>query len=122
MLQGTKTYIVVAIAILTALIGLLGGEITLFQALQAVGIALGVAGNRSVLKLGEFAANRFGSLPGEAERKLLLTYLGVALAILTAVLATMNGQQDLVVTVSVILNALGLNFLGRGAKKAVASA
>lgn len=121
MLQGTKTYIVVAIAILTALIGLLGGEITLLQTLQAVGVALGVAGNRSVLKLGEFAVNRFGSLPGEAERKLLLTYAGVALAILTAVLAFLNGQQDIVTTVSVILNALGLNFLGRGAKKAVAS-
>lgn len=118
-LEGLKTYLVVAIAILSALLGFAVEQITLLQALQAIGLALGIGGNRSVVKVAEAATNAYRSDPERDPRlRILVTYAGVALTILTALLAGLNGEQPAAITISAILGALGLNFLGLGAKKA----
>lgn len=117
MLQGFKTYIIAAVAILSAILGFFSHDLTLLQAAEAIGLALGLGGNRAVLAAREtVAAIQSGADP---RARLIVTYAGVALTILTAVLAGINGQQDPVVTIGAILGALGLNFLGLGAKKAV---
>lgn len=117
-LEGLKTYIVVAIAILSAFLGYTSEQLTLWQALQAVGLALGIGGNRAVVKVAEAVTQYRSTAERDPRLRLLVTYAGVALTILTAVLASISGEQPLAVTVGAILGALGLNFLGLGAKKA----
>ncbi|MEJ7831321.1 MAG: hypothetical protein WKF79_00265 [Nocardioides sp.] len=120
MLTGFKTYAVVAIALLTAVAGYITGEITLLQMLEAGGLAVALGGNRAVLKIGETLNSPFNStVSGDPRNRQWLTYIGAAVTIISAVLAATNDGQELAVTVSAILAALGLNFLGLGAKKVV---
>jgi drug/metabolite transporter (DMT)-like permease len=120
MLEGLKTYVVIAVAILSAILGYFNDQLTGLQALEAIGLALALGGNRAVVWAGQVLNSPYGRLtdgtrPNPTLRN-LTTYVGVVLAILTAVLAAMNGEQDSSVTIGVILGALGLNFLGLGAK------
>jgi hypothetical protein len=48
-LRGKKTYLLVAIAVLTALVGWADGQQSLFQAVQAVLVALGAGAARAGL-------------------------------------------------------------------------
>lgn len=119
-LKGYKTYIVVAIAVLSAILGYFDGQLTLLQALQAIGLAVGIGGNRAIITAAAVLNSPYRG-PGEAVSpfaRQLTVYAGVALTILTAVLAAINDQQGAVATIGAILGALGLNFLGVGAKKA----
>jgi hypothetical protein len=119
MLKGLKTYLVAAVAVLTALLGYFTGTVTLLQALEAIGLAVGLGGNRAVLTAAAVLNQPYrmpGGTPNPNARQ-WVTYLGVATTILTAVLAQTNGEQGLIATVSAVLGALGLNFLGLGAKK-----
>lgn len=118
MLPGLKTYIVAAVAVLSALLGFFAGDLTLLQTASAIGIALGLGGNRAVLAVAEKWSDP-RQIAASPTGRLLITYAGVALAILTAILAGLNGEQSPAVTIATILGALGLNFLGLGAKKAV---
>lgn len=121
MLTGFKTYIVVAVAIMSAVAGYFSGQLTLLHALEGVGLAVGLAGNRAVLKLGEVLNSPFNStLDGDPRSRQWVTYIGAALTIITAVLAGTSGEQPAAVTIAAILGALGLNFLGLGARKVVA--
>lgn len=119
MLPGLKTYIIAAIAILSALLGWYAGELTLLQAFEAIGLALGLGGTRAVAKAGDMAAYTRSLVEKDPRLRMLVTYAGVALTILTAILAGLNGEQPAVVTIGAILGALGLNFLGLGVRKAV---
>lgn len=120
MLEGLKTYLIVAVAILSAILGYFNDQLTLLQAGQAIGLALGIAGNRSILQVGQMFRTGFGTLAvAEANRRKWITYVGTALTILTAAIAGVSGEQDSVVTIAAILGALGINFLGVGAKKTV---
>lgn len=120
MLGGLKTYLVVAVAILAALLGYFNEQLTLLQALEAIGLALGIGGNRAVVWAGQVLNSPYGrttaGTPNPNLRQ-LVTYVGVALTIATALLAGVNGEQESAVTIAAILGALGLNFLGLGAKK-----
>mgnify|MGYP001292316137 CR=1 FL=1 len=118
-LSGMKTYIVAAVAVLAAIIGLFNGELTLLQTLSAIGLATGLFGDRMILKVREAIANP-SVLTKNPMVGMVITHLGTALTILTAILGGINGQQDPVTTISLILSALGINVLGLGAKKAVA--
>lgn len=119
-MTGYKTYLTIAVAILAALFGYLTQELTLLQALTAAGLALGVGGNRAVAGAVQ-ALNqpyrRDAAPPSPSERQ-WVTYVGAALAVLTAILAFTNGEQDLPVTIAAVLGALGINFVGLGIKKA----
>jgi hypothetical protein len=118
-LKGYKTYIVVAIAVLTAIVAYFGNQLTLLQSLQAIGLALGLGGNRALVRAVALLHTRYGvTSPTDPAARAYVVYASVALTILTAVLAQLNGQQDLLTTVNAVLAALGLNFLGMGAKKA----
>ena len=55
-LSGMKTYIVAAVAVLAAIIGLFNGELTLLQTLSAIGLATGLFGDRMILKVREAIA------------------------------------------------------------------
>lgn len=120
MLEGLKTYVVVAVAILSAILGYFSDQLTLLQTLEAIGLAIGIGGNRAVVYAGQVLNSPYRSAgAGTPDPRLrqVVTYLGVALTILTALLAGINGEQDAAVTIGAILGALGLNFLGLGAKK-----
>lgn len=120
MLDGLKTYLVVAVAILSSLFAYMTGEMTLLQTVQAAGLALGLGGNRAVIWAGQVINSPFSGAPGrtpDTRTRMIVVYVGVALTIASAALAGLNGEQDLVVTIGAILAALGLNFLGLGAKK-----
>lgn len=118
MLTGLKTYIVAAIAILSAAAAFLIGDITLFQALAAAGVALGLGGNRYVAKAVELAnATRRGAA-ADPELRIWVTHIGTALAVLTAILAGINGEQSSAATIAAVLTALGVDFLGLGVKNA----
>lgn len=119
MLTGLKTYVIAAIAILAALLGVFSGDLTILQAGEAIGLALGIGGTRAVASVGEAWNSTRAKFAGSPAGRILITYGGVALAILSAILAGLNGQQDPVVTIATILGALGINFLGLGVKKAV---
>lgn len=119
MLTGLKTYIVAAVAILAALLGAFSGDLTILQAGEAIGLALGIGGTRAVASIGEQWASTRAKIAGSPTGRILITYGGVALAILSAILAGLNGEQSSVVTIGTILGALGINFLGLGVKKAV---
>jgi hypothetical protein len=121
MLTGLKTYAVVAVAIISAALGYFDGQLTLMQALQACGLAASLGGNRAVIKVGEVLNSPYRSAAGTLDPRMrqMVTYAGAALTILTAIIANLNGEQEPAVTIGVILAALGLNFLGLGAKKAV---
>lgn len=115
---GFKTYIVVAIAIVSAILGYFSDQMTLLQALEGIGLALGVGGNRAVLKVGEVLNAPFNStVSGDPRTRQWVTYIGSALTVLTAILAGVNGEQPSALTIAAILGALGLNFLGLGATK-----
>lgn len=119
MLEGLKTYAVVAVAILAAILGYFNDQLTLLQALEAIGLAVGLGGNRAVVWAGQVLNSGYvRTKAGTPDPRLrqLVTYAGVALTIITAVLASLNGQQDATVTIGAIMGALGLNFLGLGAK------
>lgn len=121
MLDGLKTYVVVAVAILSALLGYYDGQLTLLQAGQAIGLALGLGGNRAVVWAGQVLNAPYRTAGGDTPNpklRQLVTYAGVALSILTAVLAAANGEQSSASTIGVILGAVGLNFLGIGSQKA----
>jgi hypothetical protein len=122
MLEGLKTYLVVAVAILSALAGYFDGQLTLLQALEAAGLAISLGGNRAVIKVGEVLNSPYQSAAGtlDPRNRQMVTYAGVALTVVTALLAGINGDQAPAVTIGVILGAIGLNFLGLGAKKVVA--
>jgi hypothetical protein len=120
-LKGYKTYIVAAVAVLSAILGYFNEQLTLLQALEAIGLAIGLGGNRAVVRAAALLNSPYRA-PGtdriDPDLRQWVVYAGVALTILTAVLAGINGQQDAVATIGAILGALGLNFLGLGAKKA----
>ena len=118
MLDGFKTYLIAAIAILSAILAYFAGELSLLQALEAIGLAIGVSGTRAVAAVRQFDPRQISADP---EVRKWLIYGGVALSILSAILAGINGEQDPVVTISTVLGALGINFLGIGVKKAVQS-
>lgn len=118
MLEGYKTYLVAAVAIISAIIGYFDGQLTLLQVLQATGIAIGISGNRAVIWAGQVLNAPYpASASVDPRARQLVTYLGVALAIITAIIAGLNGEQEPAVTIAAILGALGINFLGLGAKK-----
>jgi hypothetical protein len=119
MLEGYKTYIIAAVAVLTAILGYFSDQLTLLQALEAIGIAVGFGGNRAVVWAGQVLNSPYVAKAGDPSpaHRQLVTYLGVGLAILTAVLAAIGGDQPLSVTIATILSALGLNFVSLGAKK-----
>lgn len=119
MLTGLKTYIIAAVAVLSALLGFFAGDLTLLQTASAIGIALGLGGDRAVLAVAERWSDPRAKIAASPTGRLLITYAGVAVAILSAILAGLNGEQPPAVTIATILAALGLNFLGLGAKKAV---
>lgn len=119
-MRGLKTYSVVVAAIIAALLGYLTGEVTLLQALQGVGVALGLGGNRAVIKLVEILNSRFQPAQMEAAApRMAVIYGGVALAIVSALTAQLLEGQNAAVTITVILNALGLNFLGQSGRHAL---
>lgn len=123
MLAGLKTYIIAALAVLAAILGFLNGEISLLQAIQAAGLALGLGGNRAIASAVEILTKpRSVASDADPEARQWVTYIGVAVTILSAALAFLSGDQDLTLTVGAILGALGLNFLGLGQKKAVVAA
>lgn len=120
-MTGIKTYLTVAVAILAALFAYLTGEFTLLQALTAAGLALGLGGNRAVagaVQTINTVPLRRDATPPSPDQRQWVTYVGAALATLTAVLAFVNGEQDLPVTITAVLGALGINFLGLGIRKA----
>ena len=119
MLKGYKTYLVAAVAVLTAILGYLGHQLTLLQALQAIGLAVGLGGNRLLLRAAAVLNSPYSGAIGapDANARAWTIYAGVALTILTAALAYLDGSQSLVATIAAILSALGLNTLGVGVKK-----
>lgn len=119
MLTGYKTYLVAAVAVLAAILGYLTDQLTLLEALQAVGLAIGLGGNRALLRAAAVLNSPYSQIMANPDptKRALTTYVGVALTVLTAVLAYLNQQQDIAVTVAAILGALGLTFLGTGMKK-----
>ncbi len=120
MLEGLKTYAVVAVAIIAAILGYFSGQLTLLHAFEAVGLALGVGGNRAVVWAGQVLNSPYRVAPGstpDPRVRMLVTYFGVAMTIISAVLAGLNAEQPSAVTIGAILGALGLQFLGLGAKK-----
>jgi hypothetical protein len=119
MLKGLKTYAVVGIAILSALLGYFNDQLTMLQALEAIGIAVGLGGNRLVLNAAAILNGPYsrGLTKAGLNGRAWVAYLGTALAILTAIIAGLNGEQDSATTIAAVLGALGLNFLGMGAKK-----
>jgi hypothetical protein len=120
-LKGYKTYIVAALAVIATLLGYLNGQLTLLQLLEGVGLALGLGGNRAVVRTAALLNTRFRTATTDRidpDARIWSVYAGVALTIVTAIMAYVTGQQDVVATVSAVLGALGLNFLGLGAKKA----
>lgn len=119
-LKGYKTYVIVAIAVLSAVLGYFDGQLTLLQALQAIGLAVGIGGNRAIITAAAVLNSPYRGPGGPVSpfARQLTVYAGVALTILTAVLAAINDQQGAVATIGAVLGALGLNFLGVGAKKA----
>lgn len=122
MLTGYKTYIVAAIAVLSALAGYFDQQLTLLQALEAVGLAVGLAGNRAIIKVGEVLNAPFKTAAGTGDpvTRQWVTYIGSAVTALSAVLSGMASEQPPAVTIAAILGALGLSFLGLGASKIVA--
>ena len=120
-LDGLKTYIVAAVAVLAAVLAFFSGELSLLQMFEAIGIATGVAGTRFVAKAGEIIAlvKDPEQLKANPTVRLWLTYAGTAVTVLSALLAGLTGSQDPIVTISAILSALGISFLGLGVKKSV---
>jgi hypothetical protein len=119
MLKGLKTYAVAGVAIISAVLAYLTGQLTLVAALEAVGLALGLGGNRLLINAAAILNGPYRSarLSTNLNTRAAVTYLGVALTILTAIVAGLNGDQDSVTVIGSILAALGLSFLGLGAKK-----
>lgn len=121
MLTGYKTYIVAAIALLTAILSYIDGQLTLPELLQAGGLAIGLGGTRALLRSAAVLTTPYrltavGKLP-DPRKRASVTYFGVVVAILSALLAYFTGQQDLPVTIAAVLSALGLTFLGSGLKR-----
>lgn len=116
MLTGLKTYIIAAVAALSAILGIVTGEVGLVEGLIAIGLATGLWGDRLVLKAVEIV-NSPSSLTADPNIRMWVTHAGTALAVLSAVYAGVTGQTDPVAVISAILSALGINFLGLGAKK-----
>jgi hypothetical protein len=118
MLAGLKTYITAALAAAVAILAYLTGQISIFEAATAVGLATGFWGTRSVMHAIEILAivkdpSRMALTPDVRQ---YLTYAGAGVAILSAVMGLWSGQTDLPATLATVLTALGINFLSVGAK------
>ena len=112
MLKGTKTYMLVAVAIGLALVAFLRDGINVFLFAEAIFAALAIGSVRAGVKKIEIAtdlipaawATKAGiTLPN------IKTHLATAALVLTAVLAFMAGDQGLVLTGFIIAAALGIS-------------
>lgn len=116
MLSGIKTYVAAALAVLLAIAGVLTGEITILQGVEAIGLATGLAGSRWVVRAIEIIGSIRSSATADPVIRMAVTHIGTIVTILAAILAQLNGEQTIAVTISAILSALGINFLGLGAQ------
>lgn len=118
MLSGLKTYITAILAIGVAVLAYLAGQISVFDTVTAIGLATGLFGARSVMHAVDIILivkdpKRMGM---SAAARQWITYLGVGIAIVSAVTAFLVGVTDLSATITAIFAALGINFLSIGAK------
>lgn len=119
-LSGLKTYLTAVIAVLTALIALFMGEISLAQAATAIGLATGLWGARAVTHATEILTivkdpSRMALTPNVRQ---YITYAGVGVAALSAVLGAMNDQMSFIEAIFAGFTAAGINFLSVGSKTA----
>lgn len=114
MFTGTKTYLLVLIAIGLAVAAFVLDAINIFVLAEAVFGALAIGSTRAGVKKIEIATNlvpptwatKAGiTLPN------IKTHLAVAALILTAALAFLSGQQGIILTAFIVAAALGVSAL-----------
>lgn len=114
MLKGTKTYLLVAVAIGVALFAFVTEGINIFLLFEAIFAVLAIGATRAGVKKIEIATDLVP--PGWAEKAGITlpnikTHLSVAALVLTAVLAFMAGEQGLILTGFIVAAALGVSSL-----------
>lgn len=120
MLKGTKTYLLVAIAIGCAIAAWVLNSISIFLLFEAIFAALAIGATRAGIKKIELAADL---IPAAWATKAgftlpnVKTHLAVLLLIVTAALAFLSGEQGPVLTAFIIAAALGVSSLRHALKR-----
>ena len=120
MLKGTKTYLLVAIAIGCAIAAFVLNSINVFLLFEAVFAALAIGSTRAGIKKIELAADlipqAWASKAGVTLPN-VKTHLAVVLLILTAALAFMAGEQGPILTGFIVAAALGVSAMRHALKR-----
>lgn len=120
MLKGTKTYLLVAIAVGCAIAAWVLNSISIFLLFEAIFAALAIGATRAGIKKIELAADL---VPAAWATKAgftlpnVKTHLAVLLLIVTAALAFLSGEQGPVLTGFIIAAALGVSSLRHALKR-----